>query len=253
MQVSLDALLATLVIGGKTRDDLEQQFGVDSVAEALERKYIACDIWGCGLTADGRYAFNTRRAQINRPVQPTPQTRESPEKAPILETPKPQTPPVTTKIPSPQKEETMPKISLDHIFDFIAAKPHCTVTDLERKFPITRQSINLHLRDLVRFGKIQRDLESNAKNGYTYSVTALSKKQEIKEIEATKAAGFVDEVPAQNAVEADSVPEFDPELEAMHHAYTALRELPPTAVSRVLAWLEGKLIKRTLHGVERGE
>ncbi len=282
--MTLDALLGSLIVGGKPRLDLEERFTPEIVGTALEQQYITCDFGGCRITDAGKSVFNARIAK-QRQLQLKPQALEISENAVISVDAITITASITEETPKPpilgleEIEETMPK-----------SKPHLTkaavlaalditgntVTELVGKLHYPAFNIQAIVKKAFEDGKIQRSGTGGRTNPFRY-YSATTQTQLIDDLEPYREVGrkiareVIEETiveAAQTALENFEIPQHkhpptqipvsqdsfkhvsvaDPEILAINQIATALRNLEPRAAARVLDWATARFVETPMFG-----
>ncbi len=285
--MNLDALLGSLIIGGKPRPELEERFTPELISTAITKGYISSDFMGCQITDAGKSIYNAQIAK-QRQAQPKPQTLKITENAIIpvqlieITAPTTQEPPkppileaileeIEETMPMPgymHKRKPVPKPKLTKAMVLDALEPSGSTTiELAKKLGYPSMNIQAIVKKAVENKEIQRLGSGGRHDQFRYypltDDLALEVQPKIPEgftgnlfndilqhAENTARATMSKTVGTEVNQEPpiQIVSSVDPEILAINQIATALRDLEPRAAARVLDWATARFVDTPMFG-----
>jgi hypothetical protein len=281
--MNLDALLGSLIIGGKPRPELEERFTPELISTAITKGYISSDFMGCQITDTGKSIYNAQIAK-RRQAQPKPQTLQTTENAIIPVQLIEITAPVSQETPKPpileaileEIEETMPKLlpkpklTKAMVLDALEATGNTTI-ELGKKLGYPSMNVQAIVKKAVENGEIKRLGNGGKRDQFRYYPMATDTLEPYREAGRKAARAVIEETiveAADIALKSFVIPQHkhpatqipisqetfknfpvaDPEILAINQIATALHDLEPRAAARVLDWATARFIDSTLFG-----
>ncbi len=280
--MNLDALLGSLIIGGKPRPELEERFTPELISTAITKGYVSSDFMGCQITDTGKSIYNAQIAK-QRQAQLKSQNLQTTENTIIPVQPIEITASVSQETPKPpileaileEIEETMPKslpkpkLTKAMVLDALEATGNTTI-ELAQKLGYPSMNIQAIVKKAVENGEIKR-LGSGGKRDQFRYYPLIDALEPYREVGRKIARGIIEETiveAAQTALETFVIPQekhptteaevsqatakpvlgVDLEISAINQIATALHDLEPRAAARVLDWATARFVDSTLFG-----